>query len=145
MGRRRFDGQAKLDGFRGAHGSAAEAEAASARLVLASAVTRAYFQLDRLHQLRSVAEATLAQREKLQELVRLRQKAGLESKAELQQAAGSIADARKNSDGVKFGIIMDDKFISAEMTWAQIRESSEVAITEWILRYMRDQRREATH
>lgn len=58
---------------------------------------------------------------------------------------GSIADARKNSDGVKFGIIMDDKFISAEMTWAQIRESSEVAITEWILRYMRDQRREATH
>lgn len=73
---------------------AAEAEAAGTRLLLASAVTRAYLQFDRLHQLHAVADATLVQREKLQELVRLRQKAGLETKAEVQQAIGSIAAAR---------------------------------------------------
>uniref|UniRef100_UPI0035B15B1F TolC family protein n=1 Tax=Zoogloea sp. TaxID=49181 RepID=UPI0035B15B1F len=73
---------------------AVEAEAASARLLLASAVTRSYLQLDRAHQLRAIADATVVQREKLQALVRVRQQAGLESRSELQQASGSIAAAR---------------------------------------------------
>ena len=73
---------------------AVEAEAASARLLLASAVIRSYLQLDRAHQLRAIADATVVQREKLQALVRVRQQAGLESRSELQQASGSIAAAR---------------------------------------------------
>lgn len=73
---------------------AAEAEAAGTRLALAGAVTQAYLQFDRLHRLRDVAEATVRQREKLQELVRLRHRAGLDSSAEILQAAGSIAAAQ---------------------------------------------------
>lgn len=73
---------------------AAQAEAAGARLILSSAITRAYLQFDRLHQLRAIADATVTQREKLQELVRLRLKAGLENQADLRQADGSISAAR---------------------------------------------------
>lgn len=85
---------------------AAEAEAAGARLLLASAVTRAYLQFDRLHHLHAVADATLMQREKLQELVRLRQKAGLETKAEVQQAMGSIAAARAERGALDAQIVL---------------------------------------
>lgn len=85
--------RAALDAALG-RGRAAEAEAAGTRLALAGAVTQAYLQFDRLHHLRDVAEATVRQREKLQELVRLRQKAGLDSSAETLQAAGSIAAAQ---------------------------------------------------
>lgn len=79
---------------------AAEAEAAGARLLLASAVTNSYLQLDHLHHLHAIAAATIAQREKLEELVRLRQKAGLDSDAEAQQAAGSLAAARAEARAI---------------------------------------------
>jgi len=85
--------RAALDAALG-RGRAAEAEAAGTRLALAGAVTQAYLQFDRLHHLRDVAEATVRQREKLQALVRLRHKAGLDSSAEILQAAGSIAAAQ---------------------------------------------------
>lgn len=84
---------------------AAEVEAAGARLLLTSAVTRAYLQLDRLHALRAVADATVVQREKLQQLVRLRQQAGLDARADLQQAIGSIAAARAERSALDTQIV----------------------------------------
>lgn len=52
---------------------------------------------------------------------------------------GKIAAARK-TDRVKFGVVMDDKVLIVEMTWAKVREMSEVSTSEWILKYMREQR-----
>lgn len=85
---------------------AAEAEAASARLVLASAVTLSYLQFDRLQQLQAIATATIVQREKLQQLVRLRQKAGLDSEAEGQQAGGSLAAARAEASALDAQLVL---------------------------------------
>lgn len=79
---------------------AAESEAAGTRLALAAAVTQSYLQFDRLVRLRDVAGATLRQRERLQELTRLRRDAGLDSRAEVQQAAGGIAAARSELQGL---------------------------------------------
>ncbi|MDE2101679.1 MAG: hypothetical protein KGL39_30820 [Patescibacteria group bacterium] len=56
---------------------------------------------------------------------------------------GRIAAARKR-DSVKFAVIMDDKTLSIEMPWSMIRDTSEVGIAEYILKYMRGAR-EATH
>ncbi len=53
-------------------------------------------------------------------------------------------EAARGRDALKFVVAMDDKFISIEMPWAKIRETSEVGISEWILRQMRESR-EAGH
>jgi hypothetical protein len=45
---------------------------------------------------------------------------------------------------IKFAVVMDDKIVAIEMPWSMIRETGEVALAEYILRYMRDTR-EATH
>jgi hypothetical protein len=50
--------------------------------------------------------------------------------------AGKIAAALARGM-VKFGILMDDKIITVEMPTAVIRESSEAAISEWVINYMR--------
>lgn len=73
---------------------ATEADAAEARLVLASAVVRSYLQFDLLHRLRAIADATVTQREHLQKLVHTRQQAGLDARAEVQQAIGSVSAAK---------------------------------------------------
>jgi hypothetical protein len=49
---------------------------------------------------------------------------------------GKIAAARSR-DQVKFAIAMDDKIVSIEMPWATIRATSEVALSEYIVKQMR--------
>lgn len=51
---------------------------------------------------------------------------------------GKIAAARLRP-GVKFGIAMDDKILSVGILWSTVREMSEHAIAEWVLKYMREQ------
>lgn len=41
---------------------------------------------------------------------------------------------------VKFAVVMDDKILKIEMTWATIRDTSEAGIAEYILRQMREAR-----
>lgn len=50
--------------------------------------------------------------------------------------AGKIAAALKRGV-VKFGIVMDDKIITVEMPTAVIRETTESAISEYIVKHMR--------
>ena len=44
----------------------------------------------------------------------------------------------------KTGIVMDDKVITIEMSWTMIRDTSEVAIAEFVLKQMRGAR-ETSH
>jgi len=73
---------------------AAQADTRAARGLLAANVTRSYFQLVRLQAQLTLAQRTLAQREHIQQLVRDRVNAGLDTQLELQQAASALPDAR---------------------------------------------------
>lgn len=53
--------------------------------------------------------------------------------------AEKIEEAR-TKESVKFGILMDDKFITVDMPWATIRSTGEVGLSEYILRQMREAR-----
>jgi hypothetical protein len=53
--------------------------------------------------------------------------------------AGKIA-ASKARGVFKPGIVMDDKIITIEITWDRVKETSEVALAEYILRQMRGAR-----
>ncbi|WP_066335619.1 efflux transporter outer membrane subunit [Azohydromonas lata] len=75
-------------------GRAAQADAAAARVLLASQVTRAYVGLARLQAQREVATQTLAQRQSLLELVRQRVSNGLDTNVELRQSEGGLPEAR---------------------------------------------------
>jgi hypothetical protein len=55
---------------------------------------------------------------------------------------GKIAASLAKGD-VKFGVVMDDKILTIEMQWSAIRDMSEVALSEWILKYMRGKRDDA--
>lgn len=57
----------------------------------------------------------------------------------IEDRGGKIAAAR-DKPGIKFGVVMDDKVITVEMTWATIRETSEVGMAEYILKQMREAR-----
>lgn len=57
----------------------------------------------------------------------------------IEDRGGKIAAAR-NRDSVKFGVVMDDKVITVDIAWATIRGYSEVALAEFILKYMRGAR-----
>lgn len=48
--------------------------------------------------------------------------------------------AARMSPSIKFAVAMDDKIIKIEMAWTQIAETSEAAIAEYILRYMREEK-----
>lgn len=52
--------------------------------------------------------------------------------------------AARTRESFKIGIVMDDKLISIDMTWAKIRETSEVGLAEYILKQMRESR-DAVH
>lgn len=52
---------------------------------------------------------------------------------------GKIAAARA-TPGVTFAVVMDDKILKIDMRWAHIREFGEVALSEWIVKYMRGER-----
>ncbi len=73
---------------------AAEADNAAARLVLASAVAHAYFQLQTDIALAEVARQTLAEREGLRELNRQRASRGLETTIPSRQSAQQVASSR---------------------------------------------------
>ncbi len=73
---------------------AAQADAQAARVMLAANVVRAYFQLGRLDGQAQIAQRVLALREEVQTLVRQRVQAGLDTRTELRQSDGSVAEAR---------------------------------------------------
>lgn len=73
---------------------AAEVDAYAVRLLLASSVARAYAQLGRSFEQIDLAQAMLAQRQAIFDLIGQRVAAGLDSQVELKQAEGSIPAAR---------------------------------------------------
>ncbi|MEJ8836592.1 efflux transporter outer membrane subunit [Ramlibacter sp. AN1133] len=80
---------------------AAQADVAAARVVLASNVARAYFQLVRLQEQTVVAQRTLAQREEQLKLVRQRVGAGLDTNLELRQSEGALPEARQQLEALR--------------------------------------------
>lgn len=56
--------------------------------------------------------------------------------------AGKIAAARATGT-FKFAVVMDDKIIKIEMPWSKIDETSEVGLSEYILKQMRETRTDA--
>jgi NodT family efflux transporter outer membrane factor (OMF) lipoprotein len=77
---------------------AAEADKAAARLALAVAVARAYFELDLSYAFYDVATANLAQQNSILELTRQRVAAGLENAARVKQSEGQVALVRAGVD-----------------------------------------------
>jgi len=73
---------------------AAQADAEAARMLLASNVTRSYFQLVRLNEQLLVAQRLLAQRVQVLALVQDRVNAGLDTRVELRQSEGALPEAR---------------------------------------------------
>jgi NodT family efflux transporter outer membrane factor (OMF) lipoprotein len=65
---------------------AAEAENASAQLLLTTVLSKTYIELSRLYELRDVAARSLTQREKILALTKQRVDSGLDSRSELKQA-----------------------------------------------------------
>lgn len=55
---------------------------------------------------------------------------------------GRIAGAR-GKPSFKMGIAMDDKVITLEITWAKILDTTEAALTEYIVKLMRGQKEDA--
>lgn len=49
-------------------------------------------------------------------------------------------EAARGKESFKVGIVMDDKVITIEMPWATIRESSELGLSEYIIKQMRGAR-----
>lgn len=73
---------------------AAQADAQAARMLLASNITRSYFQLVRIQAQLVVTQRTLAQRTQTKQLVQDRVNAGLDTQLELQQSDSALPDAR---------------------------------------------------
>jgi NodT family efflux transporter outer membrane factor (OMF) lipoprotein len=80
---------------------AAQADAQAARVLLASNVARAYFQLARVQDQLAVAQRTLAQREEALRLVQGRVQAGLDSQLELRQSEGALPEARQQIEALR--------------------------------------------
>ena len=77
---------------------ATEADAHAARGLLAANVARNYFQLVRLQAQLDLAQRTLEQRTSIEQLVKSRVDAGLDTALELQQAASALPDARLQTE-----------------------------------------------
>ncbi|RYY93672.1 MAG: efflux transporter outer membrane subunit, partial [Comamonadaceae bacterium] len=80
---------------------ASQADVDAARNLLASQVTRSYFQLARLNDQLGVAQRTLSQREESLKLVRDRVRAGLDTTLEERQSEGAIPDARQQIEALQ--------------------------------------------
>jgi len=74
---------------------AAEVDAYAARLALSTNIAQAYVQLQRAYLLHDVAVATLAERQRIHELTRERNAAGLDSRLELKQAESAVPATRE--------------------------------------------------
>lgn len=53
--------------------------------------------------------------------------------------AGKLGAARQR-DWISFAVVMDDKILTIDMTWATIRSTSEFGLSEYIIRQMREAR-----
>ena len=73
---------------------AAQAEAASARVMLASAIAKTYFQLGQWQAFHRVGDNALLQRERIVELTQQRVDAGLDTQVELKQAQTQLPMTR---------------------------------------------------
>jgi NodT family efflux transporter outer membrane factor (OMF) lipoprotein len=80
---------------------AAAADKAAARLALAAAVARAYFQLDLSYAFLDVAQANLQQELSILDLTRQRVAAGLENIARVKQSEGEVALVRASVDAAQ--------------------------------------------
>lgn len=49
-------------------------------------------------------------------------------------------DAARAKDSFKIGIVMDDKVITIDMPWTMIRDTSEVGLSEYMVKQMRETR-----
>jgi NodT family efflux transporter outer membrane factor (OMF) lipoprotein len=92
--------QAALDAALGA-ARAAQADTDAARILLASNVARAYFQLARVNDQLTVAKRTLAQREESLKLVGDRVRAGLDTQLEQKQSEGALPEARQQIEALQ--------------------------------------------
>jgi len=50
--------------------------------------------------------------------------------------ADKLRAARENSEVLQVGIVMIHKTLIVKIPWERIRDSSEEALTEWLLKYM---------
>ncbi|HXZ50823.1 MAG TPA: efflux transporter outer membrane subunit [Burkholderiales bacterium] len=92
---------------------AAEADAWAARLVLSSAIARAYVQLARDFDQLDLAHETLAERENVLELVRHRVDAGMDSRLELKQAEAEVPAARERIAQIEESIALGRNQLAA--------------------------------
>jgi len=74
--------------------NAAALDSAGAKLSIAGAVVRSYLELDRAYALADVAQRAEQQRLQILAITQRRVKAGLDTRVELRQAEGAVADAR---------------------------------------------------
>jgi len=79
---------------------AAQADAQAARVLLASNVARAYFQLARINDQLAVAKHLLADRQQSLGLVQDRVRAGLDTQLELRQSEGALPDTRAQIEAI---------------------------------------------
>lgn len=80
---------------------ATEAELQASRLLLASEVVRSWVELARLMEQRRLAQETLAQHERMLELVSRRVDAGLDSRVELRRAQGMLPRTRAGIEAIE--------------------------------------------
>jgi len=91
--------RAALDAAVGAQ-RAAEADAQSARVLLATRIVREYVQLARLADQREVLQRSLAQREEILTLIRQRVAGGLDTSVELRQGEGALPEIRQQLESL---------------------------------------------
>ena len=86
--------QAALVGQANKRSDAAALDSAGAKLSIAGAVVRSYLELDRAYALADIAQRAEQQRLEILAITQRRLKAGLDTRVELRQAEGAVADAR---------------------------------------------------
>ena len=86
--------QAALVGQANTRSDAAALDSAGARLAIEGAVVRSYLELDRAYALADVAQRAEEQRLQILTITQRRFKVGLDTRIELRQAEGAVADAR---------------------------------------------------
>jgi len=97
--------RALLDGALGQL-KAAEVETFATRLALATAIARAYVELDRLHAQADLARATLRQRTAVLELTGKRVAAGIDTLVELRQAEAAVPAARAEVTALEEAMVL---------------------------------------
>ena len=92
---------------------AAEADSRAATTLLQTNVVRAYVQLARLNDQKTVLERLLAQREEALKLVHDRVNAGLDTTLELRQSQGGLPDARQQIEAMNEQMALTRNAIAA--------------------------------